>query len=306
MSVAIAVAIGLPLAALAVAAWAVFIEPRRFRVRRVVLDADELGLPPLRILHVTDTHFHGRDGAMLRFLADLARGESFDAVFWTGDLIDTPGGIPSIAEAARLFSPRLGSFAVLGGHDYAWHGAAEAYLRLLSGSPAFGFSRDNPVDELRGALESAGVHLLEDESRRVEAGAGRGFAVVGLRDAFVIPPDYDAAWRGVQDGAPVVVLAHSPDVLRETASRGARVAFCGHTHGGQVRFPLIGALVTRSDLPGRLASGVFRAGPTTFLLNNGLGVSPATPFRLLCRPEVTVAQIVTGAAPKDLTVVEEA
>ena len=293
-------------AGLALAVWTIWVEPRRFRTRRLVFDAAKMGLPALKVLHLTDTHFHGRDGAILRFLEGLADRESFDLVFWTGDLIDTPAGVDSMARAARLFRPRLGAFAVLGGHDYSRHGVTEAYLRLLSRDADRGFSMANPADELKDALAAGGVRVLEDEACAVNGAADTPFALVGLRDAFQSEPDYDAAWTGVPDDAPVVVLSHSPDVRPEMTARGARLAFCGHTHGGQVRFPLVGALVTRSSLPGRLASGAFRSGTTTYVIGNGLGTSPATPFRLLCRPEAIVVELAASPPPQALAPVKEA
>jgi predicted MPP superfamily phosphohydrolase len=84
------------------------------------------------------------------------------------------------------------------------------------------------------------------------------------------------------------------------------MAFCGHTHGGQVRFPFVGALVTRSSLPGSLASGAFRCGPTTYVIGNGLGTSPATPFRLLCRPEAIVVELTDSPTARALTPIKEA
>jgi len=290
MTIPFGLAFVLASAGLALAVWMLVVEPRWFRARRLVFDAARMGLPPLRVLHVTDTHFHGRDGPILRFLEDLARTERFDLVFWTGDLIDARAGVESMGRAARLFRPRLGAFAVLGGHDYRRHGLLAAYLRLLSADGHKGFTIENPAGELKEALSAAGVEVLEDRACVLHAPGDRPIAVVGLRDAALFDPDYDAAWRDVPPGACVVALAHSPDVLPQVTARGARLAFCGHTHGGQVRFPFVGALVTRSDLPGRLASGAFRMNATTVIINNGLGASPATPFRLLCRPEVGIVE----------------
>jgi len=291
---------------LALLAWMVLVEPRRFRTRRFVFDAGELRLPALKILHLSDTHFYGRDDAPLRFLKELADRESFDFVFWTGDLIDRPAGVDSIAYAARLFRPRFGAYAVLGGHDCWRHGILAAYLRLPSKTPDRGFDTPNPVGTLKLALAAGGVRVLEDESCLVDGIGDQPLAIVGLQDAFMAEPDYNAAWSGVPACAPVVVLSHSPDVRAELAARGARLAFCGHTHGGQVRFPLVGAVVTRSTLPGRLASGAFRTGPTTYVLGNGLSASPATPFRLLCPPEAVVVDMVTSPHPQSLTPITEA
>jgi len=255
---------------LLVALWMLLVEPRRFRIRRVALPAGRL--PALRILHLTDTHFHGHDGAILAFLQRLAEREKPDLVLWTGDLIDTPDGIPGLAQAVRFFSPALGSYAVLGGHDYRQIAAMSAYVNLLTG-------------------RANGVRLLDDASCRVSGPEGGEFAIVGLRDAFEFEPDYEAAWAGVGPDVPVLVIAHSPDVVQEAVRRGADVAFFGHTHGGQVRFPVVGALVTHTSLPRQMAWGTFRLGGMSFVVSSGLGVSPPTPYRLLCRPEAVVAEL---------------
>ncbi len=297
---------GVALGGLLVVMWAIAVEPRRFRLRRVVLDAQALGLPPLRILHVTDTHFSGRDDAILAFLRRLAATESFDLAFFTGDLIDNGAGIRSATQAAGLFRARLGSFAVLGGHDYATVDPVKVYTHMMRGEQRQVYAARNPVEKLVQCLEEAGVRVLEDRNATLAAPEGGQFAVVGVRDVFMFDPDYDAAWRGLDGRTPVINIAHSPDVLRETCARGAKLAFFGHTHGGQVRLPFIGAVVTRSHLPRRLAHGAFRQGSTVFIVNNGLGTSPVIPYRFLCRPEVTVAELTCQAAPAALTKVQEA
>jgi len=274
---------------LLVALWMLLVEPRRFRIRRVALPAGRL--PALRILHLTDTHFHGHDGAILAFLQRLAEREKPDLVLWTGDLIDTPDGIPGLAQAVRLFSPALGSYAVLGGHDYRQIAAMSAYVNLLTGRDPRKGSVQNPVDDVIECLKANGVRLLDDASCRVSGPEGGEFAIVGLRDAFEFEPDYEAAWAGVGPDVPVLVIAHSPDVVQEAVRRGADVAFFGHTHGGQVRFPVVGALVTHTSLPRQMAWGTFRLGGMSFVVSSGLGVSPPTPYRLLCRPEAVVAEL---------------
>jgi predicted MPP superfamily phosphohydrolase len=222
----------------------------------------------------------------------LAR-EPFDLVFLTGDLLDTPPGLEGCMELAGILRGRLGSFAVLGGHDYflrVVHEQGAFFMRAPTPCPPAKGSIPNPVAELVEGLQARGVRVLHDESCTVTCG-GRHLAIVGLEDAFLFQPDYAAAWRQVPEGVPTIVLAHSPDVLPEIVRRGADLAFFGHTHGGQVRLPMVGALVTRSHLEGRRASGLFREGNTVFSLNNGLGTDRTAPVRLLCRPDVTVMRI---------------
>ncbi len=284
------VAVALGAASLMLAVYMTLVEPRRFRLRRVTMRAGRL--PPLRILHLTDTHFHGRDGAILAFLKRIAEQEKFDLLLLTGDLIDTPGGVESVERAARLFRPALGAYAVLGGHDYREIGALRPYVHILTGQDLREGCPPNPAAEVAERLEAAGVRVLDDSHCMAEGPDGRAFAVVGLRDAFEFEPDYGAAWEGLEADVPVLVIAHSPDVLSEVSARGADAAFFGHTHGGQVRFPLVGALVTHTRLPRRLAWGAFRRGNTSFVVGNGLGASVSTAYRLLCPPEAVLAELV--------------
>jgi predicted MPP superfamily phosphohydrolase len=277
-------------AALLLAGYMLFVEPRLFRLRRVSLPAGRL--PALRVLHLTDTHFHGRDEAILSFLGRLAASEQFDLLLLTGDLIDTPDGVASVECAARLFRPAIGAFAVLGGHDYLEVGAVRPYVHILTGIDLRQGCPENPAAEVVRRLKAAGVRVLDDSHCLVEAPGGRTFAVVGLCDAFEFEPDCEAAWAGLDPDVPVLVIAHSPDVLEEVSARGAQAAFFGHTHGGQVRLPLVGAVITHTHLPRRLAWGAFRQGPTSFVVCNGLGASLSTSFRLLCRPEAVLAELV--------------
>jgi len=297
-------AAGLVLCGAALLVWMTLIEPRLFRVRRIVLPRTQSGaqdglsippdrLPPLKILHVTDTHFHGGGEAKLAFLRKTAQ-ESFDFVFLTGDLMERPEGLKDCLEMAEILRARLGSFAVLGGHDcfFSEEVTPKFFFLRRRGPPPEHLRQPNPVAELKAGLAARGVQVLEDQSCIVRVAEGRDVAIVGLRDAFVFELDYDAAWRGVPAGMATIVLAHSPDVLPEVTSRGADLAFFGHTHGGQVRLPLVGAVVTRSQiLHRRRVRGVFREGRTIFTINHGLGAGVSTNLRLLCRPEVTVMSL---------------
>jgi len=289
-------------------AWMLLIEPKRFRLRRIAISppgscrqglSSSLAhrLPPLTILHITDTHFGSHDGGKMEFLRRACR-ESYELAFLTGDLIDRPRGLAQAFELAELLRPRLGSYAVLGGHDH-YFGVLGRHRYLAAGSsepPPRRLLRDNPVRQLVEGLTRRGVEVLQDESRLLKGPDGEEFAIVGLRDAFMFRPDYDAAWDGVPQATPTIVLAHSPDALPEVSRRGADLAFFGHTHGGQVRLPLVGALVTRSRLEAQRAAGVFREGDTIFTINHGVGAGRGINFRLLCRPEVTLVTLWDGRA----------
>jgi predicted MPP superfamily phosphohydrolase len=84
---------------------------------------------------------------------------------------------------------------------------------------------------------------------------------------------------------------HSPDSAPEIAACGYPFVVAGHTHGGQVRLPLVGALVTNSHLPRRLVSGLIRMGGSFVHVSPGLGTSKYAPFRFLCPPEATLLEL---------------
>jgi uncharacterized protein len=84
---------------------------------------------------------------------------------------------------------------------------------------------------------------------------------------------------------------HSPDSAPETAACGYDLIVAGHTHGGQVRLPIVGSLITNSIMPRRLASGLIRLGGSWMSLSPGLGTSKYAPFRFLCRPEATLLEL---------------
>src|SRR5439155_19297835 len=92
-------------------------------------------------------------------------------------------------------------------------------------------------------------------------------------------------------------VVHSPDPAPELVALGYRLIVSGHTHGGQVRMPFVGALVSNSQIPTRICMGLSRLGPALMHISPGLGTSKYAPFRFLCRPEATVLELVPAAEP---------
>ncbi|MGQ9667156.1 MAG: metallophosphoesterase, partial [Anaerolineae bacterium] len=90
-----------------------------------------------------------------------------------------------------------------------------------------------------------------------------------------------------------LLLAHSPDQVREAEGRGVDLMLAGHTHGGQVRLPLLGAVVTGTRLGPRYAAGLFRWGDTWMYVTRGIGTR-GLPIRFLCPPEITLLVLEAG------------
>jgi predicted MPP superfamily phosphohydrolase len=88
-----------------------------------------------------------------------------------------------------------------------------------------------------------------------------------------------------------LAIVHSPDPAPELVALGYQLILAGHTHGGQVRFPIVGAVLTNGTTPTKLAMGLARLGPSLLHVSPGLGTSKFAPFRFLCRPEATFLEL---------------
>jgi len=183
---------------------------------------------------------------------------------------------------ARLKAP-LGVHAILGNHDY-WEDRA---VQREGGG----------ITNARRALEAAGIPVYENDVQHLSK-AGRPFWLAGLGDQLAYAParrfrpvkrigvdDLSAALGKVTDDAPVILLAHEPDVAQRVPS-GVALQLSGHTHGGQVR--LLGwSPVAPSGQ--RLAYGHIRMN-CDVVVSGGLGCS-IVPFRLGVPPEIVLVTL---------------
>jgi predicted MPP superfamily phosphohydrolase len=125
---------------------------------------------------------------------------------------------------------------------------------------------------------------------------GTSIELVGLHDAHIDRADFRLLPRRHPERLGIALM-HSPDSAPEAAASGYDLVFAGHTHGGQVGLPLVGALVTNSALPPRLASGLIRMAGAWLSLSPGLGTSKYAPFRFWCRPTAIWLELRPKARP---------
>jgi hypothetical protein len=154
--------------------------------------------------------------------------------------------------------------------------------------------------EVTAALRDHGITVLRNSSVPIERSGGR-FWLAGIDDPvwghpypeLAIPP----AIRNVPD-EPVVLLCHAPDyadqLLKDPIGRSISLMLSGHTHGGQVRLPVLGALEL-PELGKKYVEGLFRLGNTQLYVNRGIGTI-GLPFRFNCPPEITLFTLRTGQA----------
>jgi predicted MPP superfamily phosphohydrolase len=276
------------IAALGVACvlYGVFVERYRYRVLRHRLDI----LPtaparPLLVLHLSDLHFVRRDERKAAFLARLPTP---DVTIVTGDFLAEPEAIGTAVEAVRAVRGRLASWFVLGSNDY-FEPRPLNYFAYFRKRRKRRLARRGRAPELIAALVADGWEDLTNvrDDRSLD---GVAIELLGLDDAHIKRHDLRVAPRGDPARFGLAVM-HSPDSAPEAAALGYDLIVAGHTHGGQVRVPGIGALVTNCSLPPRLASGLARMGAAVLHTSRGLGTSKYAPFRFWCRPEATLLEL---------------
>jgi hypothetical protein len=228
------------------------------------------GAPPIKVLLISDIHVAGPDMPPERLarIVETIGPLRPDLILISGDFVSDKRSATrfyAFADAVsplRGLKPRLGVFAVLGNHDY-WRDAGEARL----------------------ALGKAGVRVLDNEA--VQVGP---IALGGIGDAYsnhARLAETVAAMRRL-DGAKIL-LSHTPDPFPDLpADVGLMLA--GHTHCGQIRLPLIGAISTMSKYGERYACGIVRERGKTLVVAAGLGTS-ILPLRIGAPPDMWLVEV---------------
>jgi predicted MPP superfamily phosphohydrolase len=271
--------------------WGVFVERRRYRLVRHRLDIlPATASVPLTVLHLSDLHFVRNDPGKAAFLAGLPTA---DVTVVTGDFLAEPEAVETTVAAVRATRGRLASWFVLGSNDY-FAPKPLNYLAYFWGKRRPRRAARGRPDDLVSQLLGEGWDDLTNVRRQVDLD-GLPIELLGLDDAHIGWHDLRVAPRTSPERFGFAVM-HSPDSAPETAALGYDLMVAGHTHGGQVCLPGLGALVTNCSLPTRLVSGLIRVGGTVMNVSPGLGTSKYAPFRFFCRPEATLLELHPRAA----------
>lgn len=268
-------------------AWGVFVERHWYRLRRYRLDIlPAEGPETLTVLHLSDMHFVTHARRKTAFLASLPPA---DVTVITGDFLAEPEAVETAVEAVRPVRGRLASWFVLGSNDYFVPRPLN-YLRYFARDRTPRRSSRGRSAELIAQLEADGWEHLRNVGRPDVELDGLAVELVGLDDAHIGWHDLRVVPREAPERFGIAVM-HSPDSAPETAACGYDLLVAGHTHGGQVRLPLVGALVTNSSMPRRLVSGLIRMNGAILHTSPGMGQSKFAPFRFFCRPEATLLEL---------------
>jgi uncharacterized protein len=286
-------AAGVTVLGAATVAYASLVERNLFQVRRFDVPVLEDEAEPLRVLHLSDLHLTPGQRRKQRWVADLA-GTDPDLVIVTGDNIAHPDALPLLADAyARLF--RFPGAFVFGSNDYR----APVFKNPFSyfyPDREYVQGPELPYEDLRRLLVDGGWVDLNNARATVKAG-GRQVELVGVDDPHVDRDDYSSVEGPVDSTADVHIgVTHSPEprVLDNMAADGFGLLLAGHTHGGQVCVPGVGALVTNCGLDRRMAKGLhpWPASDSWLHVSAGVGTHPTAPVRFACPPEASVLTLV--------------
>jgi predicted MPP superfamily phosphohydrolase len=285
-------AIGATTTGAATVAYAAGIERRRWTLREATLPVLAEGARSLRVLHISDLHITPNQRSKQRWVAELAALEP-DLVVNTGDNLAHPRAVPAAVAALGPLLERPGLF-VFGSNDY-FGPTPKNPARYLVKSKRRVHGEPLPWRDLRAALVERGWHDVTHTRLELSVG-GVLVSTAGVDDPHLGLDRYDrVAGRPNPESGLRIGLSHSPEprVLDRFAGDGYDLVMAGHTHGGQLRLPGVGAIVTNCGIDRSRARGASRWGAHTWLhVSAGLGTSPFAPVRFFCPPEASLLTLV--------------
>ncbi|TQS43794.1 metallophosphoesterase [Cryptosporangium phraense] len=257
---------------------------RRFDVPVLAQDAE-----PLRILHISDLHMLPGQHSKQEWVRSLDALDP-DFVALTGDNLSSADAVPSVLDALGPLLRRPGAF-VFGSNDY-YGPVPKNPFKYFDKHHKRVHGPSLPWTDLRDALAESGWADLTNARATVTAG-GRVLDLGGVDDPHLRLDRYVAGALPPADLHLGLVHAPEPRVLNSFAADGYDLVLAGHTHGGQLRVPGYGALVTNCGIERDLARGAHRwSGDTWLHVSAGMGTSPYAPIRFACPPEVSLLTLV--------------
>ncbi|HEY62804.1 MAG TPA: metallophosphoesterase [Anaerolineae bacterium] len=267
--------------------YAAQIEPHWIEIIRLNINLPGLpeALDGLTIAQLSDFHlgpYVNRE--YIRQSVELANGLGADINVLTGDFVYSSARYShACAQELALLRARYGTYAVLGNHDI-WTNA----------------------DEVANNLSQAGIIVLRDEKFSLDLDDTRlwilGTEDTGHTGGFF--SDFRKMWQtsadrlatlldGIPSAEPRLLLVHNPDFTEMLPEGRIDLALCGHTHGGQIRLPLLGSPIVPSCFGQKYAAGLVSGPRTITYVNRGIGLIPP-PVRFNCRPEITLLHLKSG------------
>lgn len=248
-----------------------WLEANRPQVDQVTVPLDKLpaALEGFKIIQMSDFHLYPYTQlALVEKVVKLTNSRQPDLVALTGDFVwHQAEAIFDLAPVLSGLNPKYGLFSVLGNHDV-----------------------ESSRQVVRQGLREAGLPVLHNEGLTLTVGNSQLY-IAGLDDAWHGRPDLKAALNGNSSTRPTILLMHEPDFVDNYARLGGvSLQLSGHSHGGQIRLPGVGALAL-PPMGQKYDQGLYQVNQTWLYTTRGVGMS-ILPLRFNCPPEITEITLV--------------
>ena len=249
----------------------VFIEPSSLEVKKYVIE--DIQLQGIKVAFLSDFHLKRRDYKRLDKIVKLTNSQKPNIVILGGDFAvgrNINKTMDPEIMASKLSLLNAQKYAVLGEHDWWSDGK-----------------------KISAALRRNGIRVLENSSARISI-RGRYIDIVGIADLTTQKANIGQAYR--RSGTPRIAITHNPDIYYDIVEK-TNLILAGHTHGGQFVIPFTKPIFVSSRYGSKLASGLVKETRNKMIVSKGLGVT-GVPFRLNCKPEITIVEFVRSAPAK--------
>lgn len=235
------------------------------------------GFEGIKIIQFSDTHL-GFQYNLSHFnhLVKKINGLKPDIILFTGDLIDEPNKYSQVHDLlpilGSLQAPK-GKFCIFGNHDHGGYGS-EIY---------------------RNIMESTNFKVLLNESTAITLKDGSSIYLIGIDDAMLGNPDLPLSLKNIPNNQFKLLLSHAPDLAESASEYPIQWQISGHSHGGQIKLPILGALI-RPPFAQMYPEGLYAVKgkfPLTLYVNRGIGTT-RLPLRFMSRPELTIYTLISS------------
>ena len=241
------------------------IEPNMLTVKNYSVHDSQLS--GLKIVLVGDFHIKPHQEKKLKQVVDLINNENPDIVLSVGDFVSGHSEnmtmpIDNIVSELKNIKSKYGFYTTLGNHDWWIDG-----------------------EGITNALKTSSINVLVNSNIKVNVGS-KEIYIAGVEDKATRTPEIYKALDGTKN--PVILLTHSPDIFPKVPKE-VNLTLSGHVHGGQVRLPLLGAIIVPSKYGDKYSYGLIKEDNKKMIVTSGIGTSILN-VRFNCKPEIVVIE----------------
>ena len=239
--------------------YSIFIEPLWLEITHHQLSLNINPTKKLKIIQITDLHTKGL-GALEQKVISKTKEENPDIIFLTGDIATPNGTVHGYEEVLKNFKAPLGVYYISGNWE-DWE----------------------PIPDLQNILKKNNIIDLTNRTKKLD----QNLWLAGFADALTDNPDLKIL-KNIPKKSKILSIFHSPALFKEI-NKDIDYGFAGHTHGGQIRLPFLGAIVLPPSSD-HYDQGWFHENRAKMYVSRGIGTS-IVPMRFWCRPELSVFEV---------------